>query len=124
LNFAETLQLDFPPGHDGTSKFEFRIQDIHLNTQGVLHGGLCSTLIDMGIATAVRTVVPEDKAIMTVNLNVQFLGGGSEGIATVTGRTTFVGKRLVHGEAEIRLGDRLLARGTGTWYARARRDGA
>jgi len=75
----------------------------------------------MAIAQAVRSVVPDDHDIMTAGLNVNFVGGGKGGVVTASGRTTFVGKRLIHGEAEIKLGDQVLARGTGIWYARPKR---
>ncbi len=124
MEFTESLGLDFPLGHEGKSHYEFEVQENHLNTKGVLHGGMCSTLVDMGIARAIRSVVPADKDIMTIALNVSFLAGCKEGLVTVTGRATHVGKSLATGEAEVRLGDRVLARGTGTWFIAQRRGDA
>lgn len=124
MEFTESLGLDFPLGQDGKSHYEFVVQDKHLNTKGVLHGGMCSTLVDMGIARAIRSVAPAEKDIMTISLNVSFLAGCKEGVVTVTGRVTHLGKSMATGEAEVRTGDRVLARGTGTWFIAQRREAA
>jgi len=125
MNFMDVLKLKIGDGQDGQIRFAFTVEDIHLGSDtGVLHGGFISTLVDMAIARAVRSVVPSDMDIMTVALNIHFCGGVSSGVVNVAGRTTFVGKRVIHGEAEIMSGDRLVAHGSGTWYAKPRRAAA
>jgi len=121
MNFIDHLRLDFPEGHEGQFSHAFAVQDIHLNSMGVLHGGMCSTIIDMAIARAIRSAVPSGMDIMTIALNVDFIGGCGEGVVTVTGRAVRVGKRLANGEAEIRFGERLITRGSGTWFVTERR---
>lgn len=46
----------------------------HVNARGIAHGGLISTLADnaMGLSCAIQ--FPEPPALLTVNLNVDYLG--------------------------------------------------
>ena len=121
MALPDRLKLNVKDGKDGVCRFDLTVEEMHLNIEGVLHGGVISTMIDMAIARAIRSVVPGDMQIMTVAIQVNFFGAVSDGVVEVVGRTLFEGKRLLHGEAELRAGERLLARGTGTWYARPRK---
>ncbi len=124
MALPDTLRMKVPEGRDGVCRFDLTVEEIHHNVEGMLHGGVISTMIDIAIARAIRSLVPADIEIMTIALNVNFFGTLDSGVVEVTGRTVFSGKRLIHGEAEVRVGERLLARGNGTWYARPRRPAA
>ena len=116
MGLVETLRLKIGEGEDQTSHVSMTVDEIHLNYAGSLHGGVVSTLIDIAIARAIRKAVGPESVIATVTLNLTFIGAVSDGALDARGKVTFKGNRLVHGDAEVKAGDRLIARGTGTWY--------
>ncbi len=87
----------------------------HLNLQGLLHGGMIATLADTATGLAVRTMVPEGKRHVTVQLDVHYLAPGSPGRVTATGRTVRVGSQIAYAEADVRDSrGKLIARATST----------
>jgi len=121
MALPDRLNMNIGEGRDGRCAFDLRVEEMHHNVEGMLHGGVISTMIDLAMARAIRSVVPQDKEIMTITLTVNFFGSVSEGTIQVVGTTVWKGSRLASAEAELRAGDLLLARGTGTWYVRPRR---
>ncbi len=121
MGLIETLRLKIGEVEDQTSHVSMTVEEIHHNYAGSLHGGVISTLIDIAIARAIRKAVGPDDVIATVTLNLTFIGAVSGGTLDARGRVTFKGNRLVHGEAEVKAGDQLIARGAGTWYVTPRK---
>lgn len=124
MSLPDTLRIIVHAGAEGTCRIELEVEEMHLNVERMLHGGVVSTMLDMAIARAIRSVVPDDIEIMTSSLNVNFFGSVKSGHIVAYGRTVFRGNRLIHGEAELKAGERMLARATGTWYTRPRRPAA
>ncbi|MFW2364954.1 MAG: PaaI family thioesterase [Desulforhopalus sp.] len=100
------------------SEFEYKttIQDMHLNSGGITHGGYIMSLMDSGLGTAVyRTLDPNDRAA-TISLDVKFIAASNVG-DTLIGSAKILKKTrsLVFVSGELRRGQTLVATADGIW---------
>jgi uncharacterized protein (TIGR00369 family) len=87
-----------------------RIAPEHVNARGRVHGGLLSTIADVGLGHAVA--MADDRAHpITVSLTVDYLAPASlGGWLEVRTRVLKSGRRLASSRAEIFSDDRIVAR--------------
>jgi uncharacterized protein (TIGR00369 family) len=80
---------------------------------GVVHGGAIATLIDTVVVPAIGTAYDERPHMLTIAMNVQFLGAVAEQDAVGEGWVEQRGRSIVFCRAEVRAADgRLCANGT------------
>jgi uncharacterized protein (TIGR00369 family) len=72
------------------------------NSAGTFHGGAMGALVDMSVATALRSVVPPALRITTVEYKVNLLKPVPGGSVTAHGSVIRVGRTLAVGSTEIR----------------------
>src|SRR4030042_2041238 len=87
---------------DGKSVMRCRIRPVLRNTAGTLHGGVMGALVDMSVATALRSVMDLSCWMTTVEYKVNFLKPVSEGIVTAYGTILRLGTTIAGGATEIR----------------------
>lgn len=56
-----------------TASLGFRVAPQHANPAGICHGGMLMTVMDMGIAVALKAAAKSDKFLPTINLAFDFL---------------------------------------------------
>ncbi|MFT5702112.1 MAG: hypothetical protein ACI8ZB_005020 [Desulforhopalus sp.] len=100
------------------SDYQFRagVEDIHLNTGGITHGGFIMSLLDSGMGTAAHRVLGENAKAATVSFDVKFISASRTGdlllgTATVLRKT----RSLVFMRGEIRCNRQLIATAEGIW---------
>ena len=86
----------------GKSVMRCRVRQILRNSGGTLHGGVLGTLVDMSVATALRSVLPLTSRMTTVEYKVNLLKPVSEGAVTAHGSVIRLGKTIAVGSTEIR----------------------
>ena len=64
--------LSFKKIDDNNYEFSGKIQDMHLNTGGIAHGGYLATIADAGMGTAAH-MIATGKRCVTINLEIKFL---------------------------------------------------
>lgn len=69
----ELLDIRATEVKTGQALFEMTVDERHLRTLGILHGGVTATLLDTCMGYAAVTVAPEDHYVVTVQLNVNFV---------------------------------------------------
>lgn len=96
------------------------VEDLHLNGNGTLHGGVYASLIDNAMGLSVAALVGLRTA--TIALNVHFLGAVRGGAITCESKVVHRTRRLATVEASVRddAGE-LVAMGTGTFRIFERR---
>ena len=89
---------------EGYGEVELIIGPQHLNSIGVVHGGVYMALLDvaMGHAVAFCTVPGNFRFSTTVSLTTSFLKGAKSGLLTATGRIDAVEGRMATGSGEVR----------------------
>jgi len=90
------------------------VENIHLNGNGTLHGGVYASLLDNAMGLSVAALVGLRTA--TIGLDVHFLGAVREGRITCSAEVVHRTRRLATVEAMVRDGDGdLVAMGTGAF---------
>jgi uncharacterized protein (TIGR00369 family) len=103
---------------DGTSRNEIVVTPALTNGAAAAHGGLIMTLLDSAMTGAARSLLTDDHAIMTIDMQVAFLAPG-KGHLTGFGRVLRNGSSLVYCEGEVRdEAGQLVARATGMFRPR------
>jgi uncharacterized protein (TIGR00369 family) len=89
---------------EGHGEVELLVGPQHLNSVGIVHGGIYASLLDvaLGHAVAFCTVPGNFRFSTTISLTTRFLKGVRGGLLTATGRIEGVEGRLVTGSGEVR----------------------
>ncbi len=121
MPFAELLGIRVVLREKGRAILEQRLRPELLNSWGVAHGGVVTTLADIALAVAALTLDASARGALTVELNVSFIGPGT-GTLVAEGRCLKAGRSLAFSEGEIRDGEgKLVAKAVGTFQLRGER---
>lgn len=107
---------------DGRAVVSLQLSKDVLNSWGVAHGGVVSTILDTAMGGAALTAVGPASGVVTVSLSVNFIRSGA-GALVAEARVTRSGRSIVFCEGEVR--DRegeVVARGMGTFKVRRREE--
>ena len=101
---------------DGNNyEFSGKIQDMHLNTGGIAHGGYLATIADAGMGTAAH-MIASGKRCVTINLEIKFLSAGKLG-DDLTGKVQILKKTktLIFVNCIISNSKEIVSSASGTW---------
>ncbi len=84
-----TLQIAFEPGRE------------FLQGNGVVQGGIVTTMLDMTAAFAVLATLPDDRTAATASLTASFLSAVRPGPLLATGLVERAGRRLIFARAQL-----------------------
>ncbi|MDH6623211.1 uncharacterized protein (TIGR00369 family) [Streptomyces sp. LBL] len=91
---AQALDIRVVKADPGVVQFTMPVKTYFTNHLGFLAGGILSTIIDSALGCAILTLVPGDKDIVTLDLNVDFLRPIQEapGLITVDAEVVHLGR--------------------------------
>ncbi|MCZ7415188.1 MULTISPECIES: PaaI family thioesterase [unclassified Streptomyces] len=91
---AQVLGISVVKADPGAVQFTMPVKNFFTNHLGVLAGGILSTLVDSALGCSILSAIPEDKDIVTLDLNVDFLRPvrGEEGLVTVDAEVVHLGR--------------------------------
>lgn len=95
------LGLSLESMERGRVVFRMRVKPRHKQLQGVVHGGILTTLADTVAAIAAYTTVPKETRIATVELKINFLEPVASGWLRAEARVLRTGRNFVVTECEI-----------------------
>ena len=72
IPFVDLLGFTLERFEGGHSEVHFAPRPEHQNSFGVTHGGACMTLLDVVLATAARSVEP-DQGVVTIEMKTSFM---------------------------------------------------
>jgi uncharacterized protein (TIGR00369 family) len=117
LPFVRLMGMRLRSAADGRSVMECRMRPVLRNSSGVLHGGVLGALVDMSIATALRSVMPLALRMTTIEYKVNFLKPVVSGTVTAHGVILRLGSTIASGTTEIRNREgEAVAFGSATFY--------
>ncbi|HUG90130.1 MAG TPA: PaaI family thioesterase [Planctomycetaceae bacterium] len=102
---------------EGRAVFEMTVDDRHLRTLGLLHGGVTAALLDTAMGFAAVTVAPEGHHPVTIQINVNFVRAVQEGERLrARGEVRHSGRQTAVTFGEVQTSDgRLAATATATF---------
>ncbi len=117
IPFLNDLGVEFVDMKDGRAQLALQLEPRHMNSWQVTHGGVVMTLLDVAMSLAGRSLDPQSRAGVTVEMKTSFLRpAGAPGTRIVaTGRAFHRSTTMCFCEAELHDGDRLLAKAMGTF---------
>jgi len=86
--FVDHLGIELLRSSEGSSELQMTVDERHLRSLSIQHGGVTAALLDSALGLAASSVAPEDRLVVTAQLNVNFV------------RPAFPGERLV-GTGEV-----------------------
>jgi len=124
IPFVEEMGLELWHAGDGTSELRVDLDEAHLNSWEVAHGGVLMTLLDVAMAQAARTMHRDGEkfgpSVATIEMKTTFMHP-AEGLLTARGKLLHRTPSLAFCEASV-FDERqqICAHGTGTFkYLRA-----
>lgn len=117
IPFLNQLGVEFLGMADGRAQVALNLQAEHMNSWQVTHGGVVMTLLDVVMSLAGRSLDPESRAGVTVEMKTSFLQpAGRPGSRVVaTGHAFHRSTTMCFCEAELHDGDKLVAKAMGTF---------
>jgi len=113
--FADLIGLSFSEFEDGSCKCRLNVEERLLNPYGVVHGGVVYSLADTAMGGALYSSMSENERCVTVEMKVSYFEAVSSGVLDCTAQVVHRSRRLGHVEAEVKNGDRLVAKASGTF---------
>ncbi len=113
--FSAHIGAEMEELREGYARLSIVLEPRHTNPNGVMHGGVITTMMDSALGAALGALRGEEAGRnphATVQMNASFLAGARPGDRVVVeGRVLRLGKTIAFGEAEARRGDDLIAKG-------------
>jgi uncharacterized protein (TIGR00369 family) len=117
IPFVRTMGMRLLSCGGGKSVIRCRVRQVLKNSGGTLHGGVMGALVDMSVATALRSVLPLTSRMTTVEYKINLLKPVPEGAVVAHGSVLRVGRTIAVGSAEIRnAAGEPVAFGSATFY--------
>ena len=117
IPFLHDIGVEFLRAADGRAEVALSLAPRHMNSWGVTHGGIIMTMLDVVMALSGRSLDPDARAGVTVEMKTSFMQpGGVVGERIVAhGLALHRSTTMVFCEGEIRRGDQLVAKAMGTF---------
>lgn len=78
-----------------------RVEDRHVNLQGLVHGGMLAILADTACGLSIRSAMEPGRLHITADLDIHFLAPARPGRLFGRGKAVKVGRSLAFAEASI-----------------------
>ena len=126
IPFLHDLGVEFLGMADGEAEVALDLSPRHMNSWQVTHGGVTMTLLDVVMAMAGRSLDPEARGGVTVEMKTSFLqpGGKPGGRMVAKGKALHRSTTMCFCEGEVWNGDKLVAKAMGTFKYLKRLDAA
>ncbi len=113
--FGQLIGLDFTRSEEGFTRGVLEVDETHMNPHKVVHGGVLYAMVDTGMGGAAYSCLNEEELCATVEIKIVYLAPVTSGRLTCDTNLVHRGKRIAILESEVRNGERLVAKATGTY---------
>lgn len=120
-HFPGLFGVEFTAVSPGHSVCKVAMNERMGNPMGVLHGAVHYTLADTGMAMALLPMMEDGQSFTTIEIKMSYFKAVFEGTITCETRVVQKGNRIAFLESEVRDGDTVVARATGTYYIMSRK---
>lgn len=117
IPFLNDLGVEFVCMGNGEAEIALDLKRRHMNSWMVTHGGVTMTLLDVVMSIAGRSLDPDARGGVTIEMKTSFLqpGGHEGGRLVAKGKAFHRSKQLCFCEGELWAGDKLVAKAMGTF---------
>lgn len=102
IPFLQHLKIQTDELGQGSARLSLPVEREFTNSLGTVHGGVIMSLLDVAVCTAARTLHPESIGVITIDMSVSFIGGGTGKRLNADARVLRDGRSMsfVEGEAK------------------------
>jgi acyl-CoA thioesterase len=117
IPFLHELGVEFLGMADGRAQVALNLEPRHMNSWHVTHGGVVMTLLDVVMSMAGRSLDPEARGGVTIEMKTSFMEpGGKPGSRIVArGHAFHRSRTMCFCEGELWDGERMVAKAMGTF---------
>ncbi len=92
---------------DGFARCHLTITENHLNSQGIVHGGIIAILLDVACGNTASAWFDRDEhpVVLTLSLNTSYVSAVSQGRVTAVARPSGGGRKLAYVNGELHAED-------------------
>ncbi len=92
---------------DGFARCHLTITEDHLNSQGIVHGGIIAMLLDVACGNTASAWFDRDEhpVVLTLSLNTSYVSAVSQGRVTAVARPSGGGRKLAYVNGELHADD-------------------
>jgi acyl-CoA thioesterase len=101
---------------EGRCVWAMKVEDVHRNPYGVVHGGILFTLVDYAMGGALTSVLESGQRCTTLEIKINYLAPATDGEVRAEAWVVSKGGRIAVMEAKVTTGETLLAVATGSFY--------
>ena len=113
--FVDMLGVQLVLAKDGSREIVLPLDERHMTTWSIAHGGVTMTLADVALAMAARSLTDEGVGVVTVEMKVNFMQPG-RGELRAYGRVMHRSTTMAYCEGEVRDSDgNFVAKALGTF---------
>ncbi len=113
--YSELVGLDPVSLGDGVAEVRLPMAAHLRNRGGVMHGGALFSLMDVTMGLACSSSHGFDRQSVTLECKINYIRAVADGEVRCVARVLHAGRRSLVVEAEVRQGDKLVAKGQGTF---------
>ena len=117
IPFLHDLGVEFLGMENGEATVALNLLPRHMNSWHVTHGGVTMTLLDVVMSMAGRSLDPDARGGVTVEMKTSFMqpGGKPGGRIVAKGKAVYRSATICFCEGEVWAGDKLVAKAMGTF---------
>jgi acyl-CoA thioesterase len=117
IPFLNDLGVEFLGMGNGEAQVALNLEHRHMNSWMVTHGGITMTLLDVVMSMAGRSLDPDARGGVTIEMKTSFLqpGGHAGGRVIAKGKAYHRSMTMCFCEGEVWNGDKLVAKAMGTF---------
>jgi len=113
--FSENIGLEPVRLGDGEAEVSLKMAE-HLRNRGnVMHGGAIFSLMDVTMGLACSSAHGFDRQSVTLECKINYIRAVAEGEVRCVAKVLHAGRRTLVVEADVLQGDKLVAKGQGTF---------
>ena len=111
--FTQHVGIELTEKSPGRSRWILDLQPIHMNTHGVVHGGVLFTLADTAMGAALFGALQPGQICATINIKINYFKPVFKGRVSCDSEVVNQGKNVAHLEATMRVDGVMVARASG-----------
>jgi len=111
--FTHHVGIDLVERAPGRSRWVLDLQAIHMNSHGVVHGGVLFTLADTAMGSALYGALLPGQICATINIKINYFKPVFGGRVVCDSVVLNQGKNVAHLDASLYVADVLVARANG-----------
>ncbi|MFX1346517.1 MAG: PaaI family thioesterase [Promethearchaeota archaeon] len=113
--FGDMIGLNFIKLEKGYSQCVLKVTNKLMNPHKTLHGGVLYSMSDTGMGAALYPLLEPDELCATVEIKISYFKPVREGTLTCDTKVIYKGKNFSNLESEIKNGEILVGKATGTF---------